>query len=933
VPNAESRRVGARPLLDRAEERAAIDRLVAAAGEGLSGVCVFTGDAGMGKTRLLEYALEAAPRLTRVSLAGVEAERELGYAGLHRLLHPFLVRRERLPRPQRAALESAFGLRAGAPADRFLVGLATLSLLADAVEERGLLCVVDDAQWVDRESLEALSFVARRLEADRIALLFAVRDLGMVAGVFDGLPTLHVGGLPEDASLELLSTSAQQPIDGEVARRVVVTTSGCPLALVELAMGLTQEQLLGGLLDSDALPIGRRLEDHFLRQVRELDAAAQTFLLVAAAESSGDPLLVRRAASDLGADDTAEDAAVASGLVALGPDVAFRHPLVRAAVYAGAPRSRRRAVHETLARVIDGTDPDRRVRHLAAAAQEPDEELARQLEEAAERAASRGGYAAEASFLFEAANVSPAPGERARRLLRAATAALNAGLPQRAEALLEKARPGLEDPVLVTEAMRLDGRLRVPLADPASAPARLFAAARALESIDLSLARAAYLEALDASIVSQHMTAGVSPQDIARAALATRGAVTGPPTLSDLLLDGTALLFVSDFKNAMPLLQLAASVMRDEPIARDDLARWFNLGLVIANELCDDATYNAWVSRVEHHARAVGALIVLQVALIGRAKQEMRAGQFAAAELTHDEVVEITRLVGGPPEFYELLKIDVYAWRGDESQTGAAATPLRELAAAIGTAAVVNNADISIATLELGFGRYAEALAAIESLVTNQPPGWTSLVLPIAVEAAARAGQPDRAAQYLDDLRRRATASGTDWALGQLARCRALLADDADAEDLYLEAIARLEQTTIATELAQARLAYGEWLRRQKRKIDARVQLRTAYDAFAAMGAEGFAARAHAELAATGVKVRRRVAGPVTDLTPQEAQAARLAATGATNPEIAAQMFISANTVDYHLRKVYRKLGISSRRYLANAIPPLDSPGAETPSG
>ena len=498
-------------MLDRVEERAAIDRLVNAVGDGLSGVYVFTGDAGMGKTRLLEYALDVPPRLSGFWLAGVETERELGYAGLHRLLRPLLVRRERLPEPQCAALESAFGLRAEAPADRFLVGLATLSLLADAAEEGGLLCVVDDAQWVDRESLEALSFVARRLEADRIALLFAVRELEMVAGVFDGLPTLHVGGLPEDASLDLLSASAQRPIDTEVARRVVVTTSGCPLALVELAVGLTQEQLLGGLLDSDALPIGRQLEDHYRRQVRELDAGAQTFLLVAAAESSGDPFLVRRAAFELGADETAEDAAVASGLVALRPNVEFRHPLVRAAVYAGTPRSRRRAVHETLARLIDRTDPDRRVRHLAAAAQEPDEELARQLEEAAERAASRGGYAAQASLMLEAANASPAPGEQARRLLQAAIAALNAGLPHRAEALLEQARPGLADPLLVTEAMRLDGRVRGAAlrSGLGGGPSARRGPRTRIHRPELG-ARA-YLEALDACMVSQHFTAGVSP--------------------------------------------------------------------------------------------------------------------------------------------------------------------------------------------------------------------------------------------------------------------------------------------------------------------------------------------------------------------------------------------------------------------------------------
>ncbi|MGO9836631.1 MAG: LuxR C-terminal-related transcriptional regulator [Polyangiaceae bacterium] len=584
-------------------------------------------------------------------------------------------------------------------------------------------------------------------------------------------------------------------------------------------------------------------------------------------------------------------------------------------------------------RVLPHPLADARVLRRAPALPQPsaglDEELARQLEDAAVRAASRGGYAAEVSFMLEAASASPARGDQARRLLLAATAAFNAGSHDRAEALLEQARPNLEDPVLVTEAKRLDGRLSIGFADPRSAPARLLTAARELESLEPSLACGAYLEALEACSVSEHFTAVVSPEDVARAALEMLRAATDPPTLSDLLLRGVASLFLSDFSEAMPLLQRAVSIMRDEPMAPEDLARWFHLGIMITADLFDDESFDAWVTRIEQHARHFGAWMMLQVVLLGKGRHEVRTGQLTAAELTYDEAVEVAKLVGGPSEFFELLKADVFAWRGDESRTRAMAKPLREMGSAVGNAQAVNVADLAIAILELGSGRYPEALAAVEPLVANQQLGWTCLGLATAVEAAARTNQAERAARYLADLEERATAAGTDWALGQLARCRALVADDSDAEDLYLEAIVRLESTTIATELAQARLNYGEWLRRRNRQTEARVVLHAAHDAFDTMGAKSFAARARAELAATGDNISRRAQRPVMDLTPQGAQAARLAATGATNAEIATRTFISANTVDYHLRKVYRKLGITSRRELAGTLAVLASPGSE----
>jgi DNA-binding CsgD family transcriptional regulator len=913
-------------MVDREVERSVIDGILDALADGLGGVRVLTGDAGMGKTRLLRHAVESRPDLDHIWIAGVETERELGFAGLHRLLRPFLARRGQLPARQLAALESALGIGADGPADRFLVGLATLTLLADAAAEQGLVCVVDDAQWIDRESLQALAFAARRLEADRVAILFGVRDPMMVSGVLDGLPCLPVVGLPVEASLALLSRIAASPVDAEVALHLVDATSGCPLALIELATGLSPDQLLSGFRDGEPLPIGQRLEEHFSRVVEDLEPSAQTFLLVASAEWSGNPMLVRRAVRELGADGDGEDVAVASGLVAVGATVEFRHPLVRLAVYGAAPRALRDTVHRTLADLVDGLDPDRHLRHLAAAARDPDEALALQLEQAAARSRDRGGYAAESSWLVEAAHLTPVAPQRARRLLLAATAALSAGMAPRAEALLAQARPDLDDPLLVIDAMRLDGRLRVPLADSPAAPGRLLAVARALEPIDHVEMRAVLLEAMEHCIVSQHLTADVSPVEIARVALAARDAATDPPTHADMVLEGIAHAYVCDYASAVPIFRQVSEAIRGGSVSPAHMLRLVHVYRVICEELFDDVAFNAWVLQVEQSARDAGALIALQLVLLARAERETRAGRFAAAEVTYDEAVKLSGMIGHGPELLPLINIRLAAWRGREKETRAGAAVLAERATSAGTAVAVSLAQRALAILELGLGRYKEALAAIAPVVDVQQVGATCLGLAIAVEAAARSGDHDRARRYLADLEQRASLAGTQWGLGQLARCRALVADDSHAKDLHLEAIERLSATSMVVELAQARLAYGEWLRRQQRRIDARALLRAAHDAFDQIGAEAFAARARSELEATGETITRRGTGPVLDLTPQEAQAARFAITGATNAEIADRMFVSANTVDYHLRKVYRKLGIGSRRELATVIPALAAP-------
>jgi len=913
---------GETALLDRLDERQALDDLVAAVTSGFGRACVVHGEAGMGKTRLLDYTVRSARGLRSVWIAGVEAERDLGYAGLHRLLRPFLDRRDELPGPQRDALGSAFGLHDQAPADRFLVGLACLTLLTEVTAQQGLLCVIDDAQWIDEESLAALAFVGRRLSADRIGLLFGVRDGERATDALGGLPTIAVDGLPDAAALDLLSTQTDVEVDADLAQRIVAATSGCPLALLELASDLTDDQLRGGRAVREPFPIGRRLEEHFLRQVRALDEPAQVFALIAAADTSGDAALVRRVAADLDAVTdvgAAEDAVVAARLLTTNPDLAFRHPLIRSAVYGGAPAELRRTVHTAIAAHIDrATEPDRRAQHLAAAARGSDESLAAELEQAAARAGKRGGYSAESSFLLLAAQLTPAPEDRARRMLRAATAAFDAGLPHRAEALLDQARAGFDDPLFQAEATRLEGRLQVPLARPPAAPALLVAAARAFAPHDRARARTTLAEAIDATLVAQQFAAGTSFQEIGRLALATPRGGSGPPALHDLLLDGLSSLFTGNHAAAMPILREAVARLARGDVTRADVAASYHFGVVVMNELWDDEAYGLWSHRAETLAREHGALIALQVTLLALAKHETRAGRFGAADAHYDETIEITRAIGGFVPFYELLRVDLHAWRGLEDETRRGASELAEGASAIGSGAAVAVAQLALATLELGTSRYADALAVLQPLVDAERPGWSGQALPLAVEAAVRTGDRGLAEQWVRELHRRATTAGTAWGLGLSARSHALIAPAGEAESLYREAISQLERTSVAVDLAHSRLLYGEWLRRQGRRHDARTQLAAAHDMLSTMGADAFARRASSELAATGERVRRRTVDTQNDLTAQEAQVARLAATGATNPEIAASLFISANTVDYHLRKVYRKLGITSRRQLAS---------------
>ena len=908
-------------LLDRTDEREALDRLVDAAKGGLSGALVLFGEPGMGKTTLLDYASDCASDLPISRVVGVEAEQDFSFAALHRLLLPFLDRRETLPQPQRDALASVLGLASPSPVNPFLIGLATLTLLADAASERGLLCVVDDSQWIDSESLQAVAFAARRLRADGIALLFGLRTSGEAHPALAGIPSLEIAGLPDGASLDLLSTVVPGPLDSRIAADVVRETGGCPLALVELAHELTADQWVGVNRVSEPIPISGRLEAHFRRRVETLTPDSQLFLLVAAAESSGDPSVVRRAALQVGCDRNSELDAVAEHLLATEPRVQFRHPLIRSAVYTGAsPRDRQR-VHQALADSLDrNRDPDRWAQHLAAITTGYDDQLAAHLEAGAKRARDRGGFVAEASLMAQAAALTENTALRSQRLLVASGAALTAGAPARAATLLDQARQGSTDPYLLARAQQLDGHLHVATMRGAVAPSLFLGAARQFLSFDQDMARVVVCDALSAFLNSQYLTQDVTGAEIASVAF-TSLRKDAQDSLRDLLLHGIAVLLTSGYPEAVPPLRRSGQMISDGSASVEEILHFHTYGY-LAEDLCDEQMFIAWSESLEALARTHGASYSLLVGLIARGTHQIRAGQFSAAEQCFAECLEVIRASGTHGlALYSVMDVELLAWRGDESGARSAAKTLIEIGESIGVARLIFQAHHALAVLELGAGNYSEALTAAQFCLDRQAIGWTTLALPLVVEAGLRSGDRITAERALSELDLRATTTATPWALGLLRRAQALMmADDSAAEELFEASIAHLEQTLIVTDLALAHLSYGEWLRRQRRRVDARVQLRMAYEAFENMGAVGFAERALAELLATGERVSRRSLTTTNDLTPQELKIAQLASGGATNPEIAAHLFLSTSTVDYHLRKVFRKLGITSRRQLGRSL-------------
>jgi DNA-binding CsgD family transcriptional regulator len=909
-------------LVGRSGDRGALDELVEAIRQGLSRSLVILGEPGIGKTRLLEYVAQAAGGVRTVRIAGLESELRLGFAALHRMLVPFLDRVGLLPAPQREALDSVFGLAAGPPPDRFLVSMSVLTLAAEIAAEQPLIWLVDDAHWVDRESLEVLGFVGRRLHADKTGLLFCARAASPGLAALDGLPTRHLSGLEPAAARALLAATVSEPLNARVAARIIDETGSNPLALRELAAHLTPDQLTGRSPLPPRLPVGRRLHGHFLRQATMLPPATSTWLLLASAASGDDPATLWRAAAVLGLEPDAADPAVAQDIVSVDPRVAFRHPLIRSAVYEGARSGDRRRVHEALASIA-GQDghPDEAAWHRAAATVVPDEDVAADLERSAARAERRGGYVAQATFLARAAELTPDPRGRAVRLLAAAQAHLVAGDGALAEAMLDLAAPRLAEAGLHVGAQRLRASIAVFFSRHKDAPRLLLDTVAAVDPPDAPLIRAMLFEALQAALVARQHTVGTTPVDVARAALrAPRDPGLDDATATDLLLDGFATRIAVGYPQAVPLLRAAVEAFSasDQPTPAGIPATI--LAQFAADDLWDDQGRRAMFLRAEAVQRRHGALGALRVILAGLCTSELWAGRLDEAEARYFEAAEISALIGIPAPASTGVLLDLRAWQGREAESRALAATTEKWGEERGAPILGFFALIGLTVLELSLGRYAEALSWSLRIYDGDPPGFGNRVLPEIVEAGARADDDRAARAALGRLADRATASGTPWALGMLARSRALLALDSGADALYREAIAHLTRSSVRTELARAHLLYGEWLRRQKRRSHASAQLRTAYRMFDAMGATAFARRTRAELLAAGGHLPEpaELAGP--DLTPQETQVARLAAAGVTNAEIATRLFVTTSTVEYHLSKVFRKLSISSRRQLAAAL-------------
>jgi DNA-binding CsgD family transcriptional regulator len=904
-------------LRGRRTECAALDRLLEAARGGHSGVLVIRGEAGVGKSALLEYALSAGSEFRVTQAAGVESEMELPFAGLHQLCAPLLAGLDRLPPPQRDALGTAFGLTSGTRPDRFLVGLAFLSLLSDTADREPLLCLIDDAQWLDQSSAQVLAFVARRLKAESIAVVFAEREPDELDALA-GLPEMRLEGLSDVHARELLGSVVRGPLDERVAERIVAETHGNPLALLELPHRSSPAELAGGFALTASLPLPGRIEENFRERVERLPAESQRLLLVAAAEPIGDPALLWRATERLELGPEAAAPAEGAGLLTLGARVTFRHPLLRSAIYRAASPEERRSAHQALAAVTDPEiDPDRRAWHRAQAALAPDEEVASELERSADRGRERGGLAAAAAFLERSAELTPDPAHRLQRELTAAQANHEAGAPEAALKLLTAAEVGPLDELQRARLERLRAQLAFALRRGSDAPPLLLAAAKRLEPLNAELARETYLEALAAAIFAGRLGSARGVVEVAEAARAAPQAPR-PARAIDLLLDGLTSRFTDGYAAGAPPLRQALDAMSGDDGHTEDDIHWLWLACRIAPDLWEDETWHELATRQLQLARDAGALTLLPLAATYRAGVHVHAGEFAAAAALIEEADAITEATGNAPLGYTSLVLG--AWHGQEAQALELIEASREDAAGRGEGRAITLAEYAAAVLHNGLGRYQAALAAAQRACEQDELGLFGWALIELVEAAARSGEPEIAGVALEQLSERTRLSGSEWALGVEARSRALLSDGERAEELYVEAIERLGRCRIKVHVPRAQLIYGEWLRRENRRTDARLPLRAAHEAFATMGAEAFAERAARELLATGEHARKRTDDTRGQLTAQETHIARLAREGRSNPEIAAQLFISPRTVEYHLHKVFAKLAISSRNELDRAL-------------
>jgi DNA-binding CsgD family transcriptional regulator/tetratricopeptide (TPR) repeat protein len=913
----------ARPptLRGRADECATLDAFLADVRRGESRSLVLWGEAGIGKTALLRYLIDSAADVAVVRAVGVESEMELAFASLHQVCAPLLGRLDELPPPQRRALQIVFGLSADPPPDRFLVALGVLSLLSDAAEQRPLLCVIDDAQWLDQASALTLAFVARRLLAEPVGIVFAAREPGEE---LRHVPELEVRGLVDDDARALLDSVIRFKLDERVRERIIAETRGNPLALLELPQGLTATQLAGGFGLAEAQGLTGRIEQSFVRRIEALPDDARRLLLVAAAEPVGDPLLLRTAAERLGIGPEAAETAEEQGLLTLREHVTFRHPLVRSAVYRSAPVAERRAVHLALAAATDKeVDPDRRAWHLAAAATLPDEDVASELERSAGRAQARGGFAAAAAFLQRSVALTADPARRAARALAAAQASLQAGAFDAALELAVTAEAAPLDELARAQVGLLRARIEFAARRGGASPSSLLGAAKRLEPLDPMLARASYLEALSAALFAARLAGpGSGPREAANAVQAApRG--TGPRTGADLLLDGWAALFAEGCAAATPKLQAALREFGDGAVAAHELHLLWLVDIT-APVVWDDARWDVLSARHLALARGRGALSELPLALNSRSYVHLFRGELGAATGLIDEAHAALEATGASLTPWGAVALAALRGR-EEAALGVVEAATAE-ATARGEGISLTVVAWARALLYNGLGVHDKALAAAQDAIdcpTNSAAAAWALVE--LIEAAARLGESDTAAEAARRFTEIADATATNWALGVDARSRALLSTDASAEHSFSQALDHLGRSQMRVEKARAHLHYGEWLRRRHRRADARMQLRSAFEMFTSMGLEAFTEHARRELLATGEHVHKRTVEARDDLTAQERQIAGLARDGLSNPEIGARLFLSQHTVAYHLRRVFEKLGIHSRRELSSALPSSES--------
>jgi DNA-binding NarL/FixJ family response regulator len=905
-------------LLGRRGERELLDRLVSQVAAGSSRVLVLRGDAGVGKTALLAHVAEHAAGWRITSATGVESEMELAHSALHQLCSPLLDHLGGLPAPQRQALQTVFGLSDGPAPDRFMVGLATLSLWAEACGDHPLACLVDDAQWLDSASAQILAFVARRLLAERVALVCVART-GIGDDVLPGLPELTVRGLGDREARALLLGSMHGPLDAAVRDQIIVESRGNPLALLELPRTWRPVDLAGGFGVPDGHQLTGKIERSYQQRLLALPSDTQLLVLAAAAEPLGDLVLFHRAAQTLGVNLAAVTPAVDAGLLQVRGRVEFAHPLVRSAAYHAAAAGDRRRVHRALSEATDSSkDPDRRAWHRARATPLPDESVAAELEGSADRAQARGGLAAAAAFLTRATELTPSPQGRVRRALDAALANVQAGSFDTARTLLAVAEGGPLDDLQRARIDLLHAQLAFASSRGNEATALLLAAARRLEPLNVRLARDTYLDAFSAAQFAARLNDRIGVAEVARAVRAAPGPPDVEPTGGDLLLDAFVAL-TGDYAAAVPVGRQAIRTLRSDMTSTSRRPRWLWQGCVLALELWDDDGAYALSRRHLQIARETGALSELPLALGSHTPVLVFCGELAAAASLAEEAQSILQSAGIAEAPYGALILR--AWRGQTRETTELIDATSRDANSRGEGVGVAICEYAHAVLCNGLSQYAEALDAARR-ASEDPHEMVAHNWGLAelVEAAARAGRPDLAADAWKELTIKAQASRTAWVLGIEARARALLSDEDEAEDCFREAIHQLSRARVRAELARTHLLYGEWLRRVHRRVDARAELTTAYEMLLAMGVEAFAERARLELLATGTAVRKRTVGEPNVLTVQEAQIARLAREGLSNPEIGAQLFLSARTVEWHLRKVFTKLGVTSRRQLRHAL-------------